>query len=148
MPTPDRVGHDLTLSSRPPLSSTSRKANQVTEIRDTPAPPPFVAGLLPPSPDLETAWHEQAEWEIEVAYHEGYQAALMDIAYRHAELDAAWKSIGQRLYADRVRDRINEMAAIAKAQHAQHSTREWVGLDNGATLPSADWTWDNAGGAA
>lgn len=110
----------------------------MTVLRDTPAPL-FVPALEPPSPDPLVALHEVAEYETECAWHDGYQAALTDVASRHVELANTWARSGQRRYEERVAERIADMAATAKAQHAQYGTREWVGLANGATLPTADW---------
>lgn len=117
--------------------------------RDTPAAPTFVPALEPPSPVPLIALHEVAEYEAECAWHDGYVAALTDVAERHVELAHTWARAGQRRYEERVADRIAEMTATANAQHAQHGTTEWVGLDNGGVLPSADWTWNQpAGGDA
>ncbi len=58
--------------------------------------------------------HELIEWEIAVAYHDGYRAALADIAAGHAELDAVWRPLGRRGYEQRVADRISEMERHAR----------------------------------
>lgn len=115
---------------------------------DTPHSAPFVAALEPPSPDRLSAWHEQTELEVDMAYHAGYHAAVEDIAVRRVELSLAWARTAHQLYRDRVTERTAEMAATAAAHHAQHGTSEWAGLDNGATLPTADWNHHSTGVAA
>ena len=45
---------------------------------------------------LPDAVHEQVEWELAVAYQQGYRAALADVAAAHAELDEAWRPVGRR----------------------------------------------------
>ena len=74
---------------------------------------------------LPDALHELIEWELAVAYHQGYQAALRDIAERRAELDARWRAPARRAYEQAVADRIAEMerqAAALRADLAAHST--------------------------
>lgn len=116
---------------------------------DTPTAPHFVAALEPPSPDRLSAWHEQTELEVDMAYHAGYHAAVEDIAVRRVELSLAWARTAHTLHRDRVAERTAEMAATAAAHHAQHGTTEWAGLEHGATLPSADWgNTDTTGVAA
>jgi hypothetical protein len=63
---------------------------------------------------IPRAVHEQIEWEIAVAYEQGYQAALADIAARHAELSAAWRPIGRRRYEQKVAERLDEMRRHAR----------------------------------
>jgi hypothetical protein len=58
-------------------------------------------------------WHEQIEWEIVAAFHDGYRAALDDIAARHAELAATWRPVGRQRYRDKVADRVAEMERLA-----------------------------------
>jgi hypothetical protein len=58
--------------------------------------------------------HELVEWEIAVAYHDGYRAALADVAAGHAELDATWRPAGRRGYERRVAERITEMERHAR----------------------------------
>lgn len=96
-------------------------------------------GLWEPPPDPYTGLLELAEYETDAAWHAGYAHACADIAGRHAELAAVWKATGRASYQQKVAERIAGMEACAAAWHAQHGTREWAGLDNGATLPSADW---------
>ena len=67
--------------------------------------------------------HELLEWEIEVAYHHGYRAALADIAAGHAELDVTWRPVGRRGYERRVAERIAEMY--------RHAQRLRAGLHGG-----------------
>jgi uncharacterized protein YukE len=68
---------------------------------------------------LPDALHELIEWELAVAYHQGYQAALGDIAARRAELDARWRTPGRRAYEQAVADRIEEMERHAEALRAE-----------------------------
>ncbi|GII23095.1 hypothetical protein [Planosporangium mesophilum] len=70
------------------------------------------------------AVHELVEWEIEVAYHQGYRAALADVAAGHAELDATWRPAGRRGYERRVAERLAEMH-----RHAQRLRAELVRAD-------------------
>ena len=67
--------------------------------------------------------HELVEWEILVAYHHGYRAALADIAAGHAELDAAWRPAGRRAYERRVAERIAEMERQARRLRSQLDRR-------------------------
>lgn len=119
----------------------------MTNARDTP-PADIPAVLLMPSPDPVTALHEQADIEVDMAYHAGYHAAAEDIAVRRVELSLAWARPAHQLYRDRVAERTAEMAAAAAAHHAQYGTQPWAGLEHGAALPSADWGTDITGVAA
>jgi hypothetical protein len=76
--------------------------------------------------------HELVEWEIAVAYHQGYQAALADVAAGHAELDRAWRPVGCRRYEQRVADRIAEMRR--HAHRLRSDLEEWA-----ATHPDSGW---------
>lgn len=111
--------------------------------RDTPAATadtqPWAIDAWTPPPDHISGLLELAEWETEVAWHDGYQAAVADVAERHAELAVTWRAIGHLSYEQRVAGRAEEMAAVAREQHVRYGTQEWAGLDNGATLPSVDW---------
>jgi hypothetical protein len=68
---------------------------------------------------IPDAVHELVEWELEVAYHQGYQAALADIAAGHAELDATWRPAGRRRYEQQVADRLAEMRRCAGRLRAE-----------------------------
>jgi hypothetical protein len=81
---------------------------------------------------IPDAVHEQIEWEIEVAYHQGYQAALTDVAAGHAELDEVWRPIGRRRYEQKVAARIAEMR--------RHAWRLRAELDR-AVRPDRDLAW-------
>jgi hypothetical protein len=70
--------------------------------------------------------HELIEWELAVAYHQGYQAALADVAARRAELDAAWRPVGRRGYECAVADRIAEMERHADRLRAELDHRHAV----------------------
>ncbi|HKT00779.1 MAG TPA: hypothetical protein VJT31_14710 [Rugosimonospora sp.] len=63
--------------------------------------------------------HDLIDWLTEVAFHQGYQAALHDIATRHAELDEAWKPIGRRSHEQQVAARIAEMEQHAQQRRAR-----------------------------
>lgn len=63
---------------------------------------------------IPRAVHELIEWEIAVAYEQGYQAALADIAAGHVELSAAWRPIGRRRYEQKVAERLDEMRRHAR----------------------------------
>ncbi len=63
---------------------------------------------------IPRAVHEQIEWEIAVAYEQGYQAALAEIAAGHVELSAAWRPIGRRRYEQKVAERLDEMRRHAR----------------------------------
>lgn len=109
-----------------------------------PHPTAHLAAALPnptpgPTTDRETAWHETAEFEIEAAWWDGYHTALADIAERRAELATTWARTAHVLYRDRTAQRLAEMEASAAALHTHLGTTEWAGLNNGATLPTADW---------
>ena len=62
---------------------------------------------------LPDAVHEQVEWELAVAYQQGYHAALADVAAGRAELDAVWRRTGRRGYERRVAERTAEMERCA-----------------------------------
>lgn len=68
---------------------------------------------------LPDALHELIEWELAVAYHQGYQAALADVAARRAELDVAWRPVGHRAYERAVADRVAEMERHARELRAE-----------------------------
>jgi hypothetical protein len=76
---------------------------------------------------IPDAVHELVEWEIAIAYHEGYRAALEDVAAGHAELDAAWQPIGRRRYEQKVADRIAEMQRCARRLRAELDRRGRTG---------------------
>lgn len=63
--------------------------------------------------------HELIEWELRVAFEQGYQAALADVAAGGAELDATWRPVGRRRYERRVAERLAEMEAHARRLHAE-----------------------------
>ena len=75
----------------------------------------------------------------ELAYEVGYQQALTLAAERVDELDAIWRTCERPTYEARVAERIAEFELHAAALHARCGTRPWVGLDNGAEVPEADW---------
>jgi hypothetical protein len=79
--------------------------------------------------------HELVEWELAVAYHQGYQAALADVAARRAELDAAWRPVGRRGYERAVAERIAEMERHAERLRAELDHRRAVRA-GGATGPA------------
>jgi uncharacterized protein YukE len=72
---------------------------------------------------IPDAVHELVEWEIAVAYDQGYQAALADIAAGHAELSAAWRPAGRRRYEQKVAERIAEMRRCARALRSELDRR-------------------------
>jgi hypothetical protein len=78
---------------------------------------------------IPDAVHELVEWEIEVAYQQGYRAALADLAAGSAELDAARQPIGRRRYEQQVAARLAEMR--------RHAERLRAELDRSA--PGGDW---------
>lgn len=59
---------------------------------------------------------------------------LADLTEQHAELAAAWRTIGRLTHGQRVAQRLAAMEALA--------ITNWPGLDNGGVLPSADWARD------
>jgi hypothetical protein len=76
--------------------------------------------------------HDQIEWEVSVAYQDGYRAALADVAAQLVELDARWRAIGARRYEQRVAARIAEMERQAGQLRAE--------LDRLRSRdPAADW---------
>jgi hypothetical protein len=80
---------------------------------------------------IPRAVHEQIEWEIAVAYEQGYQAALADIAAGHVELSAAWRPIGRRRYEQKVAERLDEMRRHARRLRAGLDRRSGLGRDRG-----------------
>jgi ubiquinone biosynthesis protein UbiJ len=82
---------------------------------------------------IPDAVHELIEWELAVAYHQGYQAALAEVAAGQAELDEAWRPVGHRRHDEQVADRIAEMR-----RHAQRLRAELDRLDAHA---GAVWDW-------
>jgi len=79
---------------------------------------------------LPDAVHELIEWEVAVAYQQGYRAALADVAAAHAELDEAWRPVGRRRYADRVAQRLADMERYARRLRADLDAR---------AHPDGDW---------
>lgn len=73
---------------------------------------------------LPDAVHELIEWELEVAYQQGYRAALDDVAAGHAELDAVWRRAGRRGYERRIAERTAEMERCAERLRAELATRD------------------------
>jgi hypothetical protein len=69
------------------------------------------------------AVHELIEWEIAVAYEQGYQAALADIAAGHVELAAAWRPIGRRRYDQKIAERLDEMRRHARRLRSELDRR-------------------------
>ena len=63
--------------------------------------------------------HELIEWELAVAYHQGYRAALADVAAGQAELDAAWRPVGRRGHERAVAERVAEMRRCARRLRAE-----------------------------
>jgi hypothetical protein len=94
--------------------------------------------MMLPDGTLPEALHELIEWEIEVAYHQGYQAALADVAARQAELDAAWRPVGRRRHARAVAARVAEME-----QHARQLRAE---LDRDTSHGDGDRSWPPVAG--
>jgi hypothetical protein len=80
---------------------------------------------------IPRAVHELIEWEIAVAYEQGYQAALADIAAGHAELAAAWRPIGRRRYEQKVAERLDEMRRHARRLRSDLDERSVRGRDRG-----------------
>jgi uncharacterized protein YukE len=81
---------------------------------------------------LPRSVHDQIEWEVLVAYQDGYRAALADVAAELAELDARWRAVGARRYEQRVAARIAEMERQARRVEAELN-------DLRAGRPSTDW---------
>jgi hypothetical protein len=81
---------------------------------------------------LPRSVHDQIEWEILVAYQDGYRAALADVAAELAELDARWRAVGTRGYEQRVAARIAEMECQARRVEAELSRLR-------ARQPAVDW---------
>jgi hypothetical protein len=73
---------------------------------------------------LPDAVHELIEWELEIAYQQGYRAALADVAAGHAELDAVWRRAGRRGYERRVAERTAEMERCAERLRAELAARD------------------------
>jgi hypothetical protein len=80
---------------------------------------------------IPRAVHELIEWEIAVAYEQGYQAALADVAAGHAELAAAWRPIGRRRYEQKVAERLDEMRRHARRLRSKLDERSVRGRDCG-----------------
>jgi hypothetical protein len=80
---------------------------------------------------IPRAVHEQIEWEIAVAYEQGYQAALADIAAGHVELSAAWRPIGRRRYEQKVAERLDEMRRHARRLRSELDRRSGRGQERG-----------------
>jgi hypothetical protein len=59
-------------------------------------------------------WHQQCDWESEIAWHQGYTTALRDVAARQIELDQAWERIGQPTHEQRIAERIAEAERCAE----------------------------------
>jgi hypothetical protein len=72
---------------------------------------------------IPRAVHELVEWEIAVAYEQGYQAALADIAAGHVELSAAWRPVGRRRYEQKVAERLDEMRRHARRLRSELDRR-------------------------
>lgn len=64
---------------------------------------------------------------------------LTDLSVRYAEIDEAFGRFKRITHEQRIAERVAEMVESAARLHTQIGTSEWVGLDNGAVLPSADW---------
>jgi hypothetical protein len=80
---------------------------------------------------IPRAVHELIEWEIAVAYEQGYQAALADIAAGHVELSAAWRPIGRRRYEQKVAERLDEMRRQARRLRSELDRRSGRAPDRG-----------------
>jgi len=80
---------------------------------------------------IPRAVHEQIEWEIAVAYEQGYQAALAEIAAGHAELSAAWRPVGRRRYEQKIAERLDEMRLHARRLRSELDRRAGQGVDGG-----------------
>jgi hypothetical protein len=68
---------------------------------------------------LPDALHDLVEWEIEVAYHQGYRAALADVAAGQVELDTAWRPVGRRRRGRLIAERLTEMERHARLVRAR-----------------------------
>jgi hypothetical protein len=71
---------------------------------------------------LPDALHELIEWELAVAFDQGYQAAVADLARARAELDDAWRPVGRADHERAVAARIAEMERHAAALRAELAT--------------------------
>lgn len=80
---------------------------------------------------ISRAVHEQVEWEIAVAYEQGYRAALADVAAGHVELAATWRPIGRRRYEQKVAERLGEMRRHARRLRSELDRRTVRGRDRG-----------------
>jgi hypothetical protein len=80
---------------------------------------------------IPRAVHELIEWEIAVAYEQGYQAALADVAAGHAELAATWRPIGRRRYQQKIAERLDEMRRHARRLRSELDERSVRGWDRG-----------------
>lgn len=118
------------------VSEPNRKAHPMTVTSSTRDP----HRTVPLADDRLTRWHEQTEYEVEVAYHDGYRQACIDIAAGHAELDAVWRNVGRLTYEQRVADRIAEMEACAATVDVDRDRA------NGRR-PWNTWVGEYAGGA-
>lgn len=93
---------------------------------------------------LPDAVHELIEWELAVAYRQGYLAALSDVAAGHAELDAAWRPVGRRTYEQRVAERIAAMERYARRLRADLDAREPDGDWPPVAVPGRRTVWRRA----
>lgn len=83
---------------------------------------------------IPRAVHELIEWEVAVAYEQGYQAALAEVAAGHVELAAAWRPIGRRRYEQKVAERLDEMQRHARRLRSELDRRTVRGRDHGWPL--------------
>ncbi|HEV7898181.1 MAG TPA: hypothetical protein VGP31_10095 [Planosporangium sp.] len=90
---------------------------------------------------IPQAVHELVEWEIEVAYHQGYRAALADVAAGHAELEARWRPVGRLRYECQVAARLAEMQRHAQRLRAEldRAARPVRAARPGRGARPADW---------
>jgi hypothetical protein len=87
----------------------------------------------PPTTALPAAVHEYIDWLTDAVHAMGYQAAVQDIAARHAELDAAWRPIGRSSYEQAVADR------VATMEHSARRFRTEIDRRHGNSRAAANW---------
>jgi hypothetical protein len=76
---------------------------------------------------LTATTHRAIEDELIVAFNDGYEAALRDIAASTVELSDAWRLVGRKTHERRVRERLATFERCAVEGHARRGTREWTG---------------------
>jgi hypothetical protein len=86
---------------------------------------------------IPEAVHELIEWEIAVAYDQGYQAALADVASGQVELAAAWRPAGRRRYEQKIAERLAEMRRHARRLRSELDNNKRDGAARPAWPPVA-----------